>query len=302
MDITVMPKSVYSAVDTTSSAETEILDAVAFKQYYITNSGTGSNILTVSYGSTSTSLLDGESMTVMYDGSNWVNFYSLYLDNVPKTIATTSNVDLTSSSYPDGNYKIINTNASADIEITWSASSKEDCIIVAKKVGLFTKSSGNVYPENAITPSVEAIDWPSATIPSWGHVLDGSAISSGSIAYDLFGSTYINRAGTCPVAQGTQTIDTQVVGNTDAVNTKRKGALEQHNHIFTFKQQTGGTPRGTYYTDVLEAGDGSGVIDYPSYDSDGSMVGIVSQADVDTYTHGPETITNFIACIRYVVK
>ena len=61
----------YTSYDTTSANQSATLTAVTGKEYEVRNSGTGGNTLTVTYGSSSIILNDGESGRLTYDGSGW---------------------------------------------------------------------------------------------------------------------------------------------------------------------------------------------------------------------------------------
>jgi len=62
----------YMGINTTSGADSTTLPAVAGKDYYVANLGTGGNLLTVNYGASSVNLSDFEAVTVFYGGTNWV--------------------------------------------------------------------------------------------------------------------------------------------------------------------------------------------------------------------------------------
>lgn len=61
----------YESFDTTAGNLATTLDAIVGKQYNIKNGGTGGNILTVTYGSTTQEIHDGELFYFLYDGAVW---------------------------------------------------------------------------------------------------------------------------------------------------------------------------------------------------------------------------------------
>lgn len=68
----IVPNAEYLSIDTTSAPDSTTLSEVIGKKYIITNVGTGGNTLTVTYGTSSKVLADGEAFIVLYDGTIWV--------------------------------------------------------------------------------------------------------------------------------------------------------------------------------------------------------------------------------------
>jgi len=62
----------YKGVDTNLANETLTLIPIAGKDYQVANTGNSANTLTVNYGTSSTTLFDGDVMSLFYDGSVWI--------------------------------------------------------------------------------------------------------------------------------------------------------------------------------------------------------------------------------------
>lgn len=135
---TILQNVDYQSIDTSSGNQSLTLEPIIGKQYMVRNFGTGSNTVTVTYGGSTSSVLNNATAIFVFDGTNW-SLFSQVTEGQDVSFGTVNATSVITTAFREELYSQVFTSSG-----TFTPLSNRTCRVVADTTGgTFNVTIGN---------------------------------------------------------------------------------------------------------------------------------------------------------------